>query len=477
MNTDKRWFNILVNVCRAVVAPVFILSGFVKAVDPIGTQYKINEYVEAVGLVGYVPDFLTLLMSVAMATLEFSLGVFMLFAIHRRGAARLLLLVMAVMTPITLWLALANPISDCGCFGDAVKLTNWQTLGKNVVLLAAAVIIYCRPDGMTRFLSRANQWIVSNYTVAFILAVAGYSLYTLPEFDFRPYHIGANIKKGMEIPPGAPQPEFQTTFILRKNGVEKEFTIDNYPDSTWTFVDSKTIQTREGYVPPIHDFSILRRTDETDITDSVLSRKGYTFLLISPHLEQADDSRFDLINQIYDYALDHGYPFYCLTASGDTGVKRWIEQTGADYPFCTTDATTLQTMIRSNPGLILLKDGTVIGKWSHNRLPDETQLKGRLENLPIGHLPADQTARKIVYVLLWFVLPLTLLTIADRLWAWSKWVRNKEYSIKHITTSTLKNKNENEKENRSRQLEDEPEPARGCSSGKGAQRDTDSREA
>lgn len=422
--------KVTVNVCRVAVALTFILSGFVKAVDPIGTQYKIDDYLEAWGLLQYVPDFLTLGASVALSAAEFCLGVFLLFAIHRRMVARLLLFFMAVMTPFTLWLAIANPISDCGCFGDAVKLTNWQTFWKNIVLLVAVIVIYRHPFCMVRLVRRSNQWIVSNFTGVFILTVSAYSLYTLPEFDFRPYHVGADIRKGMEIPEGAPQPQFETTFTMEKDGIRQVFTIDNYPDSTWTFVDSKTVQTVEGYVPQIHDFSIVRHDNGEDITDSILSDRGYTFLLISPHLEQADDSRIDLINQLYEYANDNGYPFYCLTASGDKGIERWRNITGADYPFCLTDGTTLETIVRSNPGVVLLKDGKVMRKWGHNQLPSEAQLDGRLEKIEIGQMPEGSTGRKILYIIMWYVLPLAILTVADRLWAWSRWVRRKEESNK-----------------------------------------------
>ena len=420
----------IVNACRLLTAATFVLSGFVKAVDPIGTQYKIRDYLEAWQLAQYVPDFIMLAASVAMSAVEFGIGICLLFAMHRRATSRLLLLVMAVFTPLTLWLAVTNPISDCGCFGDAVKLTNWQTFWKNVALLAMAVVLARRPLDMVRFISRTNQWIVLNYSALFILAVSGYSLYDLPQFDFRPYHVGADIRRGMEIPPGAPQPQFETTFIMEKGGERREFTLDNYPDSTWTFIDSKTVQTAEGYVPPIHDFSITRRDDGEDITEQVLAYQGYTFLLIAPHLEQADDSNLDLINQIYEYALDNGYPFYCLTASTESAVARWRDITGAEYPFCSTDATTLETIIRSNPGLLLIKAGKVVRKWSSNRLPDEYQLAAPLERTALGRQPQETTAQKVLSIIVWFVLPLLLLTLADRLWAWSRFVRKKEKQTK-----------------------------------------------
>ena len=416
--------KILVNMARLLLALTFILSGFVKAVDPLGTQYKINDYLGALHLHELVPDFATLSASVLLSAAEFVIGICLLFAIRRRLVSRVTLCVMVVMTIITLWLAIDDPVSDCGCFGDAIVLTNWQTFWKNVILLIAAGIICWRPLDLARMISRSNQWIVFNYAALFILFIAGYCLYDLPMFDFRPYHVGANIQEGMTVPEGAPQPQFETTFIMEKDGQQQEFTVDNYPDSTWTFIDSKTIQTAEGYVPPIHDFTIA--TEDDDITDEVLENEGYTFLLISPHLENADDSYFDRINQVYEYCLDNGYPFYCLTASNEIARNRWCDMTGAEYPFCTTDETTLKTMIRSNPGLMLLKQGTVIRKWSHNRLPMEQQLTKRLEENETGRMPGDSVPGKIAKLLLWFVLPLMLLTIADRLWAWTKWIRRKK---------------------------------------------------
>ena len=429
--------KILVNIARLLLALTLILSGFVKAVDPLGTQYKINDYLGALQLGHLVPDFLTLSASVLLSAAEFVIGICLLFAIRRRLVSRLTLCVMVVMTLITLWLAIDDPISDCGCFGDALVLTNWQTFWKNIVLLLLAAIITRWPLDMARMISRSNQWIVLNYTVLFILFIAGYCLYDLPMFDFRPYHVGANIQEGMEIPEGAPQPQFETTFIMEKDGERKEFTIDNYPDSTWTFIDSKTVQTAEGYVPPIHDFAIA--TDEEDITSEVLEHEGYTFLLISPHLENADDSYFDRINQVYEYCQDNGYPFYCLTASTERARSRWQDMTGAEYPFCATDEITLKTMIRSNPGLMLLHQGTVIRKWSHNRLPKEQQLMQRLEGSPLGQMPDDSVPGKIAKLLLWFVLPLMVLTIADRLWAWTQWIRKKKKRKNHnIQNSILK---------------------------------------
>lgn len=416
----------VVNVCRFVLAATFIFSGYVKAIDPLGTLYKLKDYAAAMSLNGLLPDWALVGVAIALGALEFALGVFMLFAVRRHVVSRITLAFMTAMTVLTLWIFVADPVKDCGCFGDALKLTNGETLLKNIVLIACAALVAWRPADMARFISRSNQWIVRYYTVAYIVITSVYCLYTLPIFDFRPYHVGMNIKQGMEIPEGAEQPEFESTFLLRKNGETREFTLDNYPDSTWEYVDTRTVQTKKGYEPPIHDFALTTCDTGEDITEQVLTKKGYTFLLVSPRLAVADDSNFGDIDQIYEYAEENGADFYCVTASANDEIERWRDLTGAEYRFCNADETTLKTMIRSNPGLMLLKDGTIIGKWSHNTLPQTDDLTAPLQQLTIGKAQNDSTTKRLLIVLLTFFLPLSALTLADRLWAWSKWIRNKQ---------------------------------------------------
>ena len=423
MNKSRnRLTFIAVNIARLCLALTFIVSGCVKAIDPLGTLYKLKDYAVAMGCQQWTPDWLLLVAAVGLAALEFGMGVLMLFAIRRRLVSKMAVAFMTIMTIVTVWIYIADPVKDCGCFGDAITLSNGASLLKNIVLLACALLAARWPLAMPRLISKANQWLVCNYTVVWVLGTSIYCLYYLPLIDFRPYSIGTNIKKSMEMPEGAPEPEFETTFILTKDGETREFTIDNYPDSTWTFVDSKTIQTKAGYEPPIHDFSIARTSDGQDITDSVLTRKGYTFLLISPNLAVADDSNFGRIDRIYEYAQEHDIPFYCLTASGTDDIARWQDMTGAEYAFCNTDETTLKTIIRSNPGLLLLKDGTIVNKWSHNALPNATDTELLAQDRPA-------TASSMLMIALTFLVPLALLTIADRLWAWTKWIKRK----KHIT--------------------------------------------
>lgn len=403
------------NACRFLLAGMFIFSGFVKAVDPLGFFYKIQDYLAAFGMSSWFPSYLPLLFAVILSAVEFSVGVFLFFGIRRKLSATLVLLLMGFMTPLTLYLALANPVSDCGCFGDAWILTNWQTFGKNVVLLAAAIAVARNRKLLVRFITRKMEWMISMYTILFVFALSFYCLQYLPVLDFRPYKIGVNIKSGMEIPEGARPSVFESRFVLEKDGKRQEFTLDNYPDSTWTFVETRTLLKEKGYEPPIHDFSMMSVETGEDLTDSVLSDKGYTFLLVAHRIENADDSNIDLINEIYDYSVEHGYGFYALTSSPEEEISSWREKTGAEYPFCQMDDITLKTIIRSNPGLLLLKDGTILNKWSANNLPDEYVLNDRLEKLEIGQQKQENNFHTVGYILLWFVIPLSLVLGVDLL--------------------------------------------------------------
>jgi triosephosphate isomerase len=404
-----------VNICRFILGATFVFSGFVKAVDPLGTYYKIQDYLAAFGMQQLLPDIVPLLMSVLLAVLEFAVGIHLLLGIKRRFTTRLALLIMLVMTPLTLYLALTNPISDCGCFGDALVLTNWQTFGKNVVLLTCAIVLMITPWAMVRFLTKKMEWTLSNYCIVFALALAGYCLATLPIIDFRPYKIGNNIREGMEIPEGAKPTIFDTRFIMEKDGVKQTFTVGNYPDSTWTFVSAETVVVEKGYEPPIHDFVMESLETGEDITDEVLDDPGYTFLLIAHRTEEADEGNIDLINELYEYCLENGYKFYALSSSSAEAIELWRDRTGAEYPFCIMDDITLKTMVRSNPGLMLIKGGVILNKWPSSQLPDEFDLTDKLEQLPLGQVKEVNDLRTLGIVGLWYIIPLLLIILIDRI--------------------------------------------------------------
>jgi len=402
-----------VNICRTILAVVFLFSGFVKAVDPMGTQYKIEDYLQAFGMLSIQHSIIPLLLSIGIAMLEFIIGAFFLLGIRRVTASLLSLVLMIFYTPLTLYIAIKNPVGDCGCFGDALILTNWETFLKNVILLICAVLVWRYKRLIYRFVSEKFDWLVSLYSCLFALALCSYCLYYLPVLDFRPYKIGTDIPEAMSVPPGKHLSELQTVFLMKKGGTEKEFTVDNYPDSTWTYVDRRTIVVKKGYEPSISDFSMIDIDTGNDISQQVLSDSNYTFLLVSPRIEEADDSHIDLINALYEYCHTNGYHFYALTSSPDDEIEDWRDKTGAEYPFCQVDNIILKTIIRSNPGLLLLKHGTILNKWSNNGLFDESDLNGKLDKIAVGQPSHYTNGKAIVNILLWFFVPLLFVIFLD----------------------------------------------------------------
>ena len=403
--------NITINLLRFALALVFVFSGFVKAIDPMGTVHKLVEYSDVLGVA--LHPALVLVIVWLLIGIEYVMGMCLFFGLYRRFYLMLMIAFLAIVTPFTLWVALTNPVSDCGCFGDALLLTHWQTFGKNVGLLAMAIVALMGYRRIRRLISGRTQWLVFVYATASIVIFMQYSLRHLPVWDFRPYGIGTNILESMIVPDDAPQDEYETLFILEKDGVQRTFTFEDYPDSTWHLVRRESRLVSRGYVPPITDFNLSTFYDE-DVTWEVLEQPGYTFLLIARDLRRTNEGMLDIINDLYDYAKVNEASFYMLTASSVDAVARWNSRTGAAYPYLKADEVLLKTMLRANTGLILLRDATVIGKWSAADLPSDEQLRlpiDRNEELEITS--TEMTSRRLA-VILWMFLPLLLLLVNDK---------------------------------------------------------------
>ncbi|MDR0994932.1 MAG: DoxX family protein [Tannerella sp.] len=403
----QRFLRILVEACRLLTGAVFVFSGFVKAVDPSGFAIKIGDYLAAFHLDSL--DFLALPVALFLIALEFTLGVCTLLGVYRKWASRCLLLFMLVMTPLTFYLALFNPVSDCGCFGDALILTNWETFGKNIVLSCMAILLAVCYRLPLSFYTPKTRWFIPVFAFAYTLGFAVWNYRHLPLLDFRPYKIGTNIPAAMRIPEGAPEDEYRYSFIYEKDGVKKSFSLENSPvnDSTWTFVDTQTKLLKKGYTPPIASFDIFN-PEGKNLSDSLL-RLPELLLLVAPKLETADDRHIDGIADIYEYAQTHHIPFYCLTGSAPAQFEKWRERTGATYRFLEADETLLKTVIRANPGLLWLQRGTLRMKWSGNDLPNETRLTAFLQ----GELAPPQGKPWIYINLFGFALPLLLVWVYD----------------------------------------------------------------
>jgi uncharacterized membrane protein YphA (DoxX/SURF4 family) len=368
MNESPRAIKTLVSISRLITGSVFIFSGFVKAVDPLGSTYKFTDYFNAFHLQFLEPTALPL--ALILSSIEFLVGISMLIGYRYRIASWVLLVFMTFFTIMTLILALTNPVSDCGCFGDAIVLTNWQTFIKNLVLLPFVILIFITKRKISPTYPAISEWIYISVFAILIIIFQVHALRHLPLLDFRPYKTGTNIPEKMVIPEGAPADVYRTYLYYEKDGQVSEFNEDNYPwqDSTWKFVSSKSILVKKGYQPPVHDFTVTDSSGN-DLTESLLAYSGYSMLLIAYDLRNADERGLKMANELAASCTANNCSFYCLTSSSHDEIIKIKSAFNLFYDFYTTDEITLKTIIRSNPGLVLLKEGTILGKWNFRDFP------------------------------------------------------------------------------------------------------------
>ena len=370
-------FTVVTNVCRLLLAATFIFSGFVKANDPLGTVYKLEDYIHAVAWFTLPYTFL-LGCAVILAFAEFTLGTYLLFGIKKKTTSILTVAFMTVMTMLTVYIAIANPVSDCGCFGDVLILSNTATLAKNIVLLAAAILVCRHHRRLTDLLPSSIKWLIALISLCAIIGYAIYCIVSQPVFDFRPYKIGTDLRKA--VTSGWSQ-EFDVKIIYEKDGQTLELeTEDEDPDSTWTYVETRRIPVDPHHLA-IADFYVTN-ADGEDITEDILLTDGYTVLLIIPNLRHADEGCIDKVNDVYDCAKDEGWNFYCLTSSDSKQAQAyWNDHTGAEYDYQIAEERMLKTIVRGQPGLVLLHDGIIVKKWSNHNMPDGEGLREIINNL------------------------------------------------------------------------------------------------
>ncbi len=353
---------------RFIVALVFIYSGFVKLVDPYGTAYKISDYLEVVHLV--LPLWVVLAISIFLSVFEFTLGMNALSKSCYSNTTKLLLVVVSVFTLLTLYIAIANPVQDCGCFGDALVITNWHTFFKNIVLLILILVMFRNRNYMRSRVEEVRQKIMTFCFVLFAVFFALHEVRHLPILDFRPYSVGTYIPEKMKVSEGMPQDVYETHFVYSKNGEEKAFTEENYPwqDTTWHYVSSESILVSKGAQAPIHDF-VIEDSELGDITEDVLSDDNYTFLLVAPYLEKSSYKHKNDIESLMQYCSEKGYRFMVLTSSIGDAVNEFKSQYEVPFELCNMDEITLKTIVRAHPGLVIIKSGTILAKYHHNDFP------------------------------------------------------------------------------------------------------------
>lgn len=365
------------NLCRIIVGIVFIYSGFVKGIDPLGSDYKFTDYFNAFGM-GWM-NATTLFFSFALSLVEFLIGIALLFNLWVSRMAWGSLLFMAFFTPLTLVLALTNPVSDCGCFGDAMILTNWQTFWKNIILLLLAIMIFVYRKEYKSSLPLVGQFSFLALAGAGMLCLSVYCYRHLPVLDFRPYAVGKNITEGMRLPEGTEPDQYEVTlkYKNKQTGEVLSFTEENYPwqdTLNWEYESSSERLVKKGYITPIHDL-IIEHPTLGNITEEILEDDNHTILAVAYNLTQSDMQYQPAINRLAEYAQEKGIRFYGLTSSSERDIETYKKRYHVPYEFCTADEIQLKTMIRSNPGVIILREGTILDKWAGKDVPDVKELQ------------------------------------------------------------------------------------------------------
>ena len=369
--------KVIKNLPRILLGITFIFSGFVKGIDPWGSAYKFTDYFHAMGM-----EWLTWAafpLGILLAFAEFAIGVGLLFNLFIKITSWLAFVFMAFFLPLTLWIAIKNPVTDCGCFGDALVISNWETFYKNIVLMAFAIIVIKYKKDMNCILGYKIASVFGIATVVTYFVIVFYSYNHEPIFDFRPYKVGANIPESMKIPEGAPKDIYENIFYYKNKttGEVQKFTEQNYPwqdTANWVYENMESKLIKAGYKPPIHDFTIQSRDGE-DVKDFFLYDKNYVFILVAHNLEKSSRKPQEKINTLASWATENGLSFICMTSSLTDQSDAFKEETGAPYEFFNCDEITLKTIIRSNPGLIVIKNGIVFEKWHYNDIPTPEEFK------------------------------------------------------------------------------------------------------
>jgi len=358
----------LVGFSRVFVGVLFIISGFIKLNDPVGFSFKLEEYFSqgVLDLPFLMPYALAI--SIFVVIFEVVLGVFLLVGYKKNFTLWSLLLMILFFTFLTFYSAYFNKVTDCGCFGDAIKLTPWESFTKDVVLLVLILILYFGRKHIKALFSPGVRQIIALVSVVICIIYGNFVLDHLPVIDFRAYNIGANIEDGMQVPEDAPKAVFEYAWKFDVNGEEKVLvTYGDYPDIDGEFIGVETKEIQKGYEPPIHDFTIEQQGE--DFT-TLLMQEAKLLIVVAYDLAKSEYDTFEEVKEVTDKAIEQGYKVIGMSASNEEWTDKIIEEYQLGFEFYFTDETTLKTIVRSNPGLLTLERGTITQKVHYNDIED-----------------------------------------------------------------------------------------------------------
>lgn len=354
---------------RLVVGVLFIFSGLIKANDPLGLSYKMDEFFEVLHLPFLVP--FSLAFSLVMNAFEIIAGFAVLLGYRMRIFSLLLLLLIIFFTFLTGFALFSGLIRECGCFGDCIKLTAEQSFWKDVILLVMIVVIFIFRNRIEPLFSKRTTNIVMLLAVLFPVALQWYTLAHLPIVDCLPYKVGNNIPEKMKAPPGSTPDVYKTVLIYEKDGKQQEFSEENYPwqDSTWKYVDRKDKLIKKGNAEPaIKDF-ILTDFDGNNQNDAVLKETRPVYLLLVRDVNEAGWGWEDKVNALLKQQQEGKIVVFGITSSNKADLELFKAAHRVEMPFLQMDGTAIKTAGRSTPCLLLLDNGTIKGKWHYNDIP------------------------------------------------------------------------------------------------------------
>lgn len=360
----------LVWVSRIIVGVLFIISGLIKLNDPVGFSFKLEEYFSqgVLNLPFLMP--LALSISIFVVIVEVLLGILLLIGFKPKFTVWSLLSMIVFFTFLTFYSAYFNKVTDCGCFGDAVKLTPWESFTKDIILLVFILILFFGRKHIKSIFSSKVNWIIGGASLVACILFANQVLNHLPSVDFRPYKIGANIQEGMSVPDNAPKAVYEYAWRFKVNGDDKiVVTNGEYPSVDGEFIDVETTEIQKGYEPPIHDFTIEQ--DGQDFASEILAEDNL-IMVIAYDLAKSNTDFFSEVATVTSKAQDKGYTVVGMSASSAERANKVKNDYDLDFDFYFTDETTLKTIVRSNPAILVLKRGTIQQKLHYNDIDQLT---------------------------------------------------------------------------------------------------------
>ena len=358
----EKWCRLLTVLMRLTVGGIFAFSGFTKGIDPWGTCYKITDYLTAMGLEQWTGA--ALFFAVGLTALEFMIGIALIVGVYRRSSPWIALIFMLVMTPLTLWIAVTGAVPDCGCFGDALHMSNWATFGKNVLLLLGVIYLLMFNRSVPSIYGPAVQWMVMAVSFALMMAISYYGYFKQPLIDYRPYPVGSRLVSTVS---DNDEGEDDFIFIYRKDSVEQEFSIDSLPDEEdgWEYVTRYHARRPRGKVIVQYGNNqggIAILDDEgNDVTINVMGDSHRMLMLLFPDMTEVGVVNSYALNELNDVAQVSGIDVVGLTPSSVDEIDQWQDMSMASYPIYNMDDSELKMVARGNPAVVYLEDGVI--KW------------------------------------------------------------------------------------------------------------------